>query len=71
MSARRTAPLIVVATLHIVTSPSASATYTCNRCLYRERVEGRGQVRAFVSHIRSTHIQACPTAANTGRTQAA
>lgn len=71
--------LIVVATLHIDTGEKhrgrwvrqPTATYACNRCLSSETVTGQQQVIAFTSHIRHTHRTACPSAANTGRNQAA
>jgi len=66
------APLIVTATLRTECGEhrrgrwirQPTATYQCNRCLYRETVRGAERVRAFNSHIRNTHDQACPSAAN-------
>lgn len=73
------APLIVLATLHIDTGEKMRgrwirqphATYTCNRCSHRETVTGADRVIAFTAHIRTTHRTACPTAAGTGRKQVA
>lgn len=80
MAARTAAApvLVVTATLHIDTGElvkgrwvrQPTATYTCNRCWYRETVTGPERVRAFTAHIRHTHRQACPSAANHERTAA-
>ena len=71
--------LIVVATLHITCGEQSrgrwikqpTARFDCNRCFYRESVTGPERVRAFTAHIRATHRQSCPSAANTGRSKAA
>lgn len=50
----------VDAVLRITAGPRPFASYTCHRCDYYADAQGRNQVRAFVSHIRTTHRANCP-----------